>query len=121
MIDKIVQLLASLGIPGVVLAIAMVVASASGLTGAAVLTAALAALGGPGGMIGGIALLLLLSSVGAIGSEKAFEEIAKKVIFIVKDKMNLTCEGLIDHIRTRKISKGMKLKILAFVEENCED
>ena len=49
--DKIVQKVAALGVPGLVLVVAI---SATGLAGGAAITAALAALG-PGGMIGGIA------------------------------------------------------------------
>jgi len=51
--DEVVRKIAALGLPGVILLIAMAV---TGLTGAAAITTALAMLG-PGGMIGGIALL----------------------------------------------------------------
>jgi hypothetical protein len=51
--DEIVRKLAGIGLPAVVLLIAM---ATTGLTGAAAITAALAMLG-PGGMIGGIMLL----------------------------------------------------------------
>ncbi|MBS0017459.1 MAG: hypothetical protein KFF72_14105 [Arthrospira sp. SH-MAG29] len=51
--DEIVRKLAGVGLPAVVLLIAM---ATTGLTGAAAITAALAMLG-PGGMLGGIVLL----------------------------------------------------------------
>jgi len=52
--DEAIKKVAALGLPGVVLVITM---SATGLTGAAAITAALAFLGGPAGMLGGIAVL----------------------------------------------------------------
>lgn len=55
--DYIVQKIVALGIPGIVLLVAM---AASGWAGAAAITTALATLGGPFGMIGGIAMLGVL-------------------------------------------------------------
>ncbi len=52
--DEVVKKVAALGLPGVVLVVVM---AATGLTGAAAITAALAFLGGPAGMLGGIAVL----------------------------------------------------------------
>ncbi len=52
--DDIVRTLAAMGLPGVILVITM---AATGLSGAAAITAALAFLGGPAGMLGGIAVL----------------------------------------------------------------
>lgn len=54
--DRIVNKIAGLGVPGIML---MVAISMTGLSGAAAITAALALLG-PGEMLGGIAFLLLL-------------------------------------------------------------
>jgi hypothetical protein len=51
--DEVVRKLAGVGFPAIVLLVAM---AATGLTGAAAITAALAMLG-PGGMVGGIVLL----------------------------------------------------------------
>ena len=52
--DEVIQKVAALGLPGVVLVIVM---ATTGLTGAAAITTALAILGGPAGMLGGIAIL----------------------------------------------------------------
>lgn len=52
-LDQVVAKIAALGVPGLVLLIAM---TATGYTGAAALTTALVSLG-PGGMLGGIATL----------------------------------------------------------------
>ena len=48
--DKLLDKIAALGVPGVVLAVAM---ETTGYVGAAALTTALATLGGPLGMLGG--------------------------------------------------------------------
>lgn len=53
--DRIVNKIAGLGVPGIML---MVAISMTGLSGAAAITAALALLG-PGGMLGGIAFLIV--------------------------------------------------------------
>lgn len=57
--DKIISKVAALGVPGLILVVAI---AASGLSGAAAITVALAALG-PGGIIGGIATLSLLADM----------------------------------------------------------
>ena len=53
--DKVVEKIVSIGVPGIML---MVAISMTGLYGAAAITAALALLG-PGGMIGGVVTLLV--------------------------------------------------------------
>ena len=57
--DRIANKIAGLGVPGIML---MVAISMTGLSGAAAITAALALLG-PGGMLGGIAFLLLADAI----------------------------------------------------------
>ena len=52
--DKLVSFLVGLGVPGLVLVVAVYVA---GVAGGAAIVVALATLGGPLGMLGGIALL----------------------------------------------------------------
>lgn len=69
--DEIIQKVAALGLPGVVLVVVM---ATTGLTGAAAITSALAILGGPAGMLGGIAVLgitgLIAETLAKIGLEK---------------------------------------------------
>ncbi|MBD2098578.1 hypothetical protein H6F90_26255 [Trichocoleus sp. FACHB-591] len=68
--DEVIQKVAALGLPGVVLVIVM---ATTGLTGAAAITTALAILGGPAGMLGGIAVLgltgLITESLAKTGLE----------------------------------------------------
>ncbi len=74
--DKIVSKVAALGVPGLVLVVAM---GATGLVGAAAITAALAALG-PGGIIGGIAVLGILALLSEALTEYGFDAIFKAVV-----------------------------------------
>ena len=68
--DEVVKKVAALGLPGVILVITM---AATGLTGAAAITAALAFLGGPAGILGGIAVLgltgLITDALAEVGVE----------------------------------------------------
>lgn len=68
--DELVKKVAALGLPGVILVVAM---AATGLTGAAAITAALAFLGGPAGMLGGITVLgltgLITDALAKVGLE----------------------------------------------------
>ncbi|MDF5706420.1 MAG: hypothetical protein PUP90_01760 [Nostoc sp. S4] len=58
--DEVVKKLAALGLPGMILALAM---AATKFTGSAAITAALTFLGGPAGMLGGIAVLGLIGLI----------------------------------------------------------
>ncbi len=108
--DELVKKLAALGLPGVILVITM---AATGLTGAAAITAALAFLGGPAGMLGGIAVLgltgLITDALAEVGVEdlltaiycqrrqsepsgKLLEEIDSLLLFDgdIKDRLKVT-------------------------------
>ncbi|MEH1982684.1 MAG: hypothetical protein V7L27_26045 [Nostoc sp.] len=75
--DKLVDKIAALGVPGLVLLVAMAV---TGWAGAAAITAALALLGGPLGMLGGIAVLVLLALISQGLAEYGFEAIFKSTV-----------------------------------------
>ncbi len=74
--DKIVSKIAALGVPGLVLLVAI---SATGLYGAAAITTALAALG-PFGMVGGIAILGVIGLVTEAISEFGFSAVFSRVV-----------------------------------------
>ena len=65
--DKIFDNIAALGVPALVLVVAM---ATSGYVGVAAITTALAALGGPIGMIGGIGMLIILSLISKALAQK---------------------------------------------------
>jgi hypothetical protein len=107
--DEMIKKLAAFGIPGIILLVAMV---ATGLSGAAALTAALAALG-PFGMVGGIALLIFIGLSADKISEFGFEKIT---ILVIKEQLKQTSkEEMIKKIESYPITRGMKLKVIDFV------
>jgi hypothetical protein len=106
--DRVISTIAGLGVPGLVLVIAMAVL---GWSGAAALTSALAALGGPAGMLGGIAVLGILGLISWSISEYGFEKIAIAVIMELKKKGRKRSD-VIKEIEGYPITRGMKLKIL---------
>lgn len=76
MLDRLVGFLVGLGIPGFIL---FVLATTSGLTGAAAIVAALAALG-PGGMVGGLVAAGVLALISAAVAEYGFAKVLHAVL-----------------------------------------
>lgn len=107
--DKLVDKIVALGVPGLVLLIAM---SATGYAGAAAITAALAALGGPLGILGGIAMLGILALISKGIAEYGFEAIYTRVLSQLKSKKGLTEDQIKSKIESYPISKSMKLKLI---------
>lgn len=109
--DKAVNKIAGLGVPGIMLVVAI---SMTGLSGAAAITAALALLG-PGGMIGGIATLLIASAASSALTEFGFDALFKAII------KKLYKQGETKETIRRKIEKGLwsnKLKAKAISDLN---
>lgn len=104
--EKVISKIAALGVPGLVLLVAL---NATGLAGAAALTTALAALG-PGGMIGGIATLGVLGLISEAVTKYGFDAIYKGVIkeLYKKGESNETIKAKIDKY---PISKEQKRKL----------
>lgn len=105
--DRVVDKIAALGTPGLVLVAAM---GLTGWAGAAALTTALAALGGPFGMLGGIALLGILSLIAKAISDHGFEQlfisIVNRLVEEGKSKQEIEKE-----ISSYPISRELKLKV----------
>ena len=74
--DTIVNKIVGMGVPGIML---MVAISMTGLAGAAAITAALALLG-PGGMIGGIITLVVAGAIASAITEYGFDALFRAVI-----------------------------------------
>ena len=110
--DKIVNKIVGLGVPGLVLLIAM---SVSGWVGAAAITSALAMLGGPFGMLGGIAVLGILSMISQGLAEYGFEALLGATIsgLQAKGKTNAQIEK---EINFYPISKELKFKIKEYLK-----
>ena len=110
--DKIINKVAGLGIPGVML---MVAISMTGLSGAAAITAALALLG-PGVMLGGIALLLVAGMIASALTEFGFDALFKAVIKKLYQKGE-TKETIKRKIEKGPWSKKLKAKAISDLEK----
>lgn len=108
--DKVVQKLVAMGIPGLVL---LAIAGTTGLAGGAALVTALSVAGGPFGLLGGaVALGALALTVDAV-AEYGFEKIARGVVQGLIDK-GMTKGQIRGKIKSYKLlSSDLKAKILA--------
>lgn len=111
--DKIVSKIVALGVPGLVLLLAV---SATGYSGGAALTAGLAAIG-PFGIIGGVAtlgiILLISQAITEFGFEAIFVQVVKELI-----KRGETKESILSMINSYKISNSLKRKLKEVLEDN---
>ena len=106
-IDEVCEKLASLGIPALVFIGAM---SATGISGAAAVTAALAALGS-GGMIGGVITLIMLGGVLSVISRYGYSAVMISVSKKIMSNQNLTKEEMYEKIEGMWITKSLKARI----------
>lgn len=104
-----IKKVAALGVPGIVLVVAM---SVSGYTGAAAITVALAALG-PFGILGGIATLGVIGLVSHSIAEYGTEAVVKAVVN--EQLKSKTKEQIVKEVNDYPLSKGLKLKIIDYV------
>ena len=111
-IDKAVEIIAGLGVPGLVLLVAM---SLSGWAGGAAIVTALATLGGPLGMLGGITLLGGLVLIASAIPRFGFWEIFKRVLEKLKEQ-GKTKEEILQEIDRYPIAKELKQKLRNYIE-----
>lgn len=104
--EKIVSKIAALGVPGLVLVVAI---NASGFVGGAAIVTALSALG-PGGIIGGIVTLgligLIAQALTEFGMDAIFSAVVKELI-----KKGETKESILNKIEKYPVSKSLKRKL----------
>ncbi|MDR3314822.1 MAG: hypothetical protein LBS96_10290 [Oscillospiraceae bacterium] len=113
--DELIKKVAALGVPGIVLAVAI---SVSGYAGAAAITTALAALG-PFGMLGGIATLGVVGVLMHYMAEFGTEAVVKAV---VKEQLKTASKAeIINKIKGYHLTKGLKLKVIDWVEKTQPD
>jgi len=110
--DKIIDKIAALGIPGIVLTVVM---AKMGFFGAAKLTAALAALG-PGGMLGGLVTLGVIGLISAAFVQYGTEEIIQAVMIRQLQTKSLE-ETKQEVLEMRWISWGLKFRIIGFLDQ----
>lgn len=111
-LDKIASSIAALGVPGLILVVAM---GATGYAGAAALTAALASLG-PGGMIGGIAILGVIDLITKGISQYGLQAILTAVVNELKVRGE-TKDSILIKIEEYPVSKDLKLKLKEHLNE----
>ena len=111
-IDEVVEKIAGLGVPGLVLLVAI---SGSGLFGGAAIVTGLATLGGPFGMIGGIGTVVLSGFIAAAISKYGFENIFRRVIKKLREQ-GATEEEILQKINRYPIAKELKLKLRDYIE-----
>ena len=109
--DKIVSKIVSLGVPGLVLLVAI---QTSGFAGGAAIMVALSALG-PGGVIGGIITLGVISMIVHGIAEFGFEEISKAVL-IEMYANGESVSSLRRKIDAMLISKSLKLQLYNLID-----
>ena len=109
--DKVVEKIVSIGVPGIML---MVAISMTGLYGAAAITAALALLG-PGGMIGGVVTLLVAGAIASAISEYGFDALFRAVIKKMY-RNGETKESIRAKIERGPWSKKLKTKAISELE-----
>ena len=111
--DKIVSKIAALGVPGLVLTVAI---GATGLAGGAAITTALAAIG-PGGMIGGLVTVgvigLISEGISKYGVDAIFSAVVKELY-----RRGETKEQLKQKIKRYPISKDLKRKLNEYIERS---
>lgn len=111
-IDNVAEKITGLGIPGLILLVAIAV---SGPTGGAAIVVALASLGGPLGMLGGIALLGVLVFIAKALSKFGFEELFKRVLKNLK-KQGKSTEEILKKIDSYPTSKDLRLSLRDYIE-----
>lgn len=116
-IDKAAEIIAALGVPGLVLIMLM---AASPWYGAAAMTSSLAVLGGPFGMAGGLAALPVLTLITIALTRFGFEQVFQAVLIKLIESGN-TCEEILEKIDSYRISKELKKKLKEFIEKYCEE
>ena len=111
-IDEVVERIAGLGVPGLVLLAAM---AGSPWYGGAAIVSGLATLGGPFGMIGGIGTIVLSGFIAAVISKFGFERVFKRVLKKLKEQ-GKTKEEILREIDRYPIADGLKLKLRDYLE-----
>ncbi len=116
-IDKAVEIITALGVPGLILVVLMAV---SPWYGAAAMTWALAVLGGPLGMAGGIALLLVLVLIARALAKFGFNKLFQAVLVKLKES-GKSIQEILDEIDSYPISKELKKKLKEYIEKYSEE
>lgn len=116
-IDKVVEIIAALGVPGLVLVMLM---AASPWYGAAAMTSSLAVLGGPFGMAGGLAALPVLTLIAIALTRFGFKEVFRAVLMDLI-KRGQTKEEIFKKIDDYPFSNQLKNKLKETIEDYLKE
>lgn len=112
--EKIVEKLVALGVPGLILLVAI---NVSGYAGAAAISSSLAIFGGPAGMLGGLGVLGFSVYISMAIKKYSFEKIYFKTIEGLQQKGE-TKESIIKKVDKYPISASLKMKLKDLLEKN---
>lgn len=116
--DKIVSKIVALGVPGLVLLIAI---HLTGLAGGAAIVAALAALGGPLGMMGGLVLLGILVLISNAIAKYGFEKIMGAVVKGWVEEGKMTKQEILKKVLSYPISRDLKDRIKRILDQYFDE
>lgn len=111
--DQIISKVAALGVPGLILVVAV---SVSGFAGAAAITSSLAFLGGPFGMLGGIAVLGILGLISQGIAEYGFDRIFQGVVDELR-KQGKSKSDIERELNKYPISGNLKAKVKEYLNQ----
>jgi NADH:ubiquinone oxidoreductase subunit 4 (subunit M) len=111
-VDAVVDKLVALGVPGLVLLVAI---ATMGVSGGAAIVAALAFLGGPFGMMGGIAVLGVVGLVSQALASYGLEAIFKAVVERLREQGKSHAE-IRQELASYPISRTLKLSLLEHLD-----
>lgn len=110
-LDKVIDKVVGLGVPGLVLIIAI---EATGLAGGAAIVAALSFLGGPFGMIGGFAALALILLISQAIAKYGISKIVEGVVHGL-EKKGIARDEIKRKVNAYPISKDLKRKLSEYL------
>lgn len=116
-LDKIAEVIAGFGVPGLVL---FMLIAASPWSGAAAITSSLTALGGPLGMLGGITAVGILSFILRAIAKFGIEQLFPALLIKLRED-GRTSEDIREEINAYPISNELKRKLEEFIEEFYEE
>ena len=111
-LDRLVSMLVGLGVPGLILLVAM---GATGSAGAPALTTALIALGGPGGAIAGISVLVLCSLISAGLANFGFRKVFEAMVLDLLEK-GISKQNILERVACYSLTRRLTIRLIKLLE-----
>ena len=118
LLEKAVEGLVALGVPGLIL---LMVMAGSGFAGAVAVVSALATLGGPLGMIGGVGVLMLLALVSRALADYGLAKVSELVVkgLVAKGHSRKSIYDQVAKYPNWVISRGLRSRIYEVVSQHA--